>query len=65
MSQPVSSIDCRVSLAQVWAQLAVDLRARAIRLMAQLALNLVVAQADSPLQEACYVVPTQHAQDPA
>jgi len=61
MSHPFSATDRRISPAQVWARLAADYRARAIRLMAQLAFNLVAAQADSPIKEADYAVPTDHA----
>jgi hypothetical protein len=40
--------------------LAADCRERAIRLMAQLAFNLVAAQAESPIKESDHVVPTDH-----
>ncbi len=66
--------DRLVSPTQVWAQLAADLQARAVRLMAQLAFNLVAAQSGSdrpdqavrsgPGKEARRAAPTQHVQDP-
>jgi hypothetical protein len=64
MSHLSSTTDCRVSSAQVWARLAAEYRARVIRLMAQLAFNLVVAQADSPIQESVHAVSTEYSQDP-
>jgi hypothetical protein len=60
MSHLSSATDRRVSPAQVWARLAADYRARAIRLMAQLAFNLVAAQADLPIKESDHAVPTNH-----
>jgi hypothetical protein len=50
--------------AQVWTHLATDLQARAIRLMAQLALNLVAAPDERPLKESEHVSLTQHPQTP-
>jgi hypothetical protein len=64
MSHLSSATDCRVSSAQVWARLAAEYRAQVIRLMAQLAFNLVAAQADSPIQESVYAGSTDHSQDP-
>ncbi len=61
-SQSPPSDHC-VSPVQVWAQLAADCRARAIRLMAQLAFKLVMAQSDSPIQEAQHAVVSQHSQN--
>lgn len=60
MSHLSIATDRRVSPAQVWARLAADYRARAIRLMAQLAFNLVTAKADSPIKESDHAVPTNH-----
>jgi hypothetical protein len=54
-----------VSPAQVWARLAVDCRAQVIRLMAQLAFNLVAAQSDSPVKESNHVIQPEHTQNPA
>jgi hypothetical protein len=56
MVTPSSPTDSLVSPAQVWARLATDLQLRAIRLMAQLALNLVATQAEWPSKE------SEHAQ---
>jgi hypothetical protein len=58
MDQLALSTARPVSPAQVWVRLAADLRARAIRLMAQLAFNLVAAQADSPIKESNHAIPT-------
>ena len=58
MSHPDAVPDPLVSPAQVWARLAADYQTRAIRLLAQLAFNLLVAQADSLVQEADYAVAT-------
>ena len=44
MSQQTLSSELSTSLAQVWTSLTADLQERIIRLMAQLALNLVVSQ---------------------
>lgn len=64
MSDPSPSIARPVSPAQVWVYLTADHRARAIRLMAQLAFNLVAAEADSPIKESDHVIPAQHTQNP-
>jgi hypothetical protein len=61
-SSPATPI---VSPAQVWARLAADLQARAIRLMAQLAFNLVAAQSDLPIREAHYASLSHPPQNPA
>ncbi|MBU1752152.1 MAG: hypothetical protein KKA73_31105 [Chloroflexi bacterium] len=61
MSHPSSVPDQPVTPAQVWTRLAADYQARAIRLLAQLAFNLLAAQADAPVQEAHYAVATDHA----
>jgi hypothetical protein len=60
MSHAFFATDRRVLPAQVWARLAADCRERAIRLMAQLAFNLVAAQAESPIKKSDHVVPTDH-----
>lgn len=65
MSDQSPFTDRRTSPAQVWARLAADYQARAIRLMAQLAFNLVAAETDSPIKESDHVVSTCHAQNPA
>jgi hypothetical protein len=61
MSHPPASAKHHVLPAQVWARLAADFQARAIRLMAQLAFKLVAAQSDSPIQESSHAVPPHHA----
>lgn len=65
MSDPSPSITRPISPAQVWVCLTADHRARAIRLMAQLAFNLVAAEADSPIKESDHVTPTRHTQNPS
>jgi hypothetical protein len=62
MSHQSSATDCHVSPAQVWVRLAVDCRARAIHLMAQLAFKLVAAQSDSRVKECNHAVSCHHAQ---
>ena len=44
MSVQSSPINCSVSPNQIWARLATELQERTIRLLAQLAFNLVAAQ---------------------
>ena len=65
MSYELPSAEVPVSPAQVWARLAVDCRTRAIRLMAQLAFNLVVAQTDLTTKEAVYAAPICSAESSA
>ena len=60
-----SSADCGGSLTQIWACLAVERQARIIRLLAQLALNLVVAQSDGKTKECEHGPSSRCAQDPA
>lgn len=55
----------RVAAVHVWEYLAADRRARAIRLMAQLAFNLVLAQSASLVEEPCYAKSTHHPQNSA
>ena len=57
--------DQLVSPAQVWTRLAIDLQARAIRLMAQLALNLVAAPDERPPEESEHASLAQHPQTSA
>ena len=64
MSDQSLAIARPIAPAQVWVCLTADHRARAIRLMAQLAFNLVAAEADSPVKESDYVIPTHHTQNP-
>jgi len=58
-------VDSPVSPAQVWARLAIDLQERAIRLMAQLAFNLVAAQSEGPGKESDHAFSTHCPQNPA
>jgi len=64
MSQQMVSTDLHLSLAQVWAHLATELREQTIRLMAQLAFNLVVAQSDWPAKEYTRDLESRQAKDP-
>lgn len=64
MVSPSSSPDPSVSPAQVWACLTSDLQARAIRLMAQLAWNLIVADIPRPSKEIENAQCVQHPQAP-
>jgi hypothetical protein len=48
---------------RVVASLVADLRERAIRLMAQLAFNIVEAQPNSPIKESDYGTSPEHTQD--
>ena len=64
INQPVSAERC-VAPTQVWTRLATDCRARAIRLTAQLAFNLVLGQSDLLVEEPNHVEQTRHAQNPA
>ena len=70
---PVSSFTTQVLPAQVWAKLSSDVRARAIGLFAQLALNLMVARTraddgrdavSTTRKEAGDARAAQHRQDP-
>lgn len=66
MSVQPSPVTSLVSPAQVWARLAADLQARAIRLMAQLAFNLVAARAEWPVKEETHhAIPPYAPQNPA
>jgi len=53
----------RVTTVQIWTHLAAEQQARIIRLMAQLAYKLVVAQPTSPLKEASHAVECEQPQD--
>jgi len=57
--------DQLVSPAQVWARLTTDVQARAICLMAQLALNLVAAPNERPPKESEHAALTHPPQTPA
>jgi hypothetical protein len=64
INQP-TSVERRVVPVHVWAELEIDRRIRAIRLMTQLAFNLVLAQSDLLVKESSHVEPTYYPQDPA
>ena len=63
-SRPATSHQ-QVTPAQVWPALSLDLRTRVSGLLAQLALNVLVARPtpDDPGKEAAYVFPTTGAQN--
>jgi hypothetical protein len=65
MIDQLISTENRVRPVHVWTGLTADRRAGAIRLMAQLAFNLVLAQSASLVKELCYDELTQRTQDPA
>lgn len=54
----------RATTVQIWTHLAAEKRARVIRLMAQLAFKLVLAQPHSPLKEVPHAVECQQPQNP-
>ena len=51
MAHQTSSVNKRVSPVQVWTCLATEHQTKIIRLMAQLAFKLVLAEPNSPLKE--------------
>lgn len=55
------------TLAQIWSQLSADLQTRVIGLVAQLALNVVVVQSQSPPQreETCHAEQAADPQNPS
>jgi hypothetical protein len=66
MSHPLTPPDCSVAPAQVWGTLAIDCKTRIVWLLAQLAFNLVMAQADRHAQEVPYVaLSSRPAENPA
>ena len=60
MSQQTVCSELSTSFAQVWTSLTADLQERIIRLMAQLALNLVVSQSNWPGKECSHDLIDQH-----
>ena len=60
----MSSADCHGSLARIWACLAAERRARIIRLLAQLAMNLVAAQSEWNTEELDHGSSSRCSQDP-
>ena len=65
MSQQTLSSELSTSLAQVWTSLTADLQERIIRLMAQLALNVVVSQSNWPGKECSHDLIEQQKKDSA
>ena len=60
----MSSAGCHGSLARIWACLAAERRARIIRLLTQLALNLVAAQSEWNTEEIDHGTSSRCSQDP-
>ncbi len=65
MSHQTSQANHFVLPAQVWPALASDLQADAVWLLAQLAFNLVTAQAEQSSEEVSDVISSQQSQDPS
>ena len=63
MSHPVRTTDRSVSPAHVWVRLATRYRGQAIRLMAQLAFNLVTAESTAAHQESTHAGPMHPPKD--
>jgi hypothetical protein len=51
MAHQTSSVNSRICPVQIWTRLATEHRTQIIRLMAQLAFKLVLAEPNSPLKE--------------
>jgi hypothetical protein len=65
MADQTSLAPHHVTSVQVWTNLAAEHRARVIRLMAQLAFKLVLAQPNSPLKEVPHAVISKQLQNPS
>ncbi len=65
MPHQPSSANRFVVPAQVWASLATDLQAHAVWLLAQLAFNLVTAQAEQSSEEVSDANSSQQSQNPS
>ena len=63
MAHQTSSVNNRVCPVQIWARLATEQRSQIIRLMAQLAFKLVLAEANSPFKEVQNAVSSDHTQN--
>jgi len=63
MAHQTSSVNNRVSPVQIWARLATEHQTQIIRLMAQLAFKLVLAEPNSPLKEVRRAVVSDHTQN--
>ena len=65
MAQQGLSSSCSKGSTQIWAGLSAEGRARAVRLMVQLALKLVVTQLEWPPKEVNDVKPIRGPQSPS
>jgi hypothetical protein len=66
MSVPTNPSPDSVVLTQIWAALNADLQGAVIRLLAQLAFNLLTAQTASSInKEAPYAISSDQSQNPA
>jgi hypothetical protein len=66
MSVPTVPSHDSVTLTQIWAALNADLQGSVIRLLAQLAFNLLTAQTDSSIKkETPYAISSDQPQNPA
>ena len=63
MAHQTLSVNSRISPIQIWARLATEHRTQIIRLMAQLAFKLVLAEPNSPLKEVQSAVVSDHTQN--
>ena len=63
MAHQTSSGNSRVYPVQIWTRLATEQRTQIIRLMAQLAFKLVLAEPNSPLKEVHSAVVCEHTQN--
>lgn len=63
MSHPVGPTDPSVPLAHIWISLAADRRGQAIRLMAQLAFNLITAESKPSRPESTHAIPSHAVQN--
>ena len=57
MSHPVLPTDRSISLAHIWVSLAADRRGQTLRLMAQLAFNLITAESKTSFPEKTHALP--------
>lgn len=64
MSDQISLTKHHPSPLRVWTRLAAEHRLQVIRLMAQLAFKLVLAQPNSPLKEVTHALATEYTQNP-
>ena len=64
MSRLSGAVDRPVAASQVWERLAAEDQTRAIRLMAQLAYQVVAERAETPTREVAHVLAPSRVQDP-